>query len=201
MNPSFAIYLHLSFVGYETRVFRDLLWAVFSLHGVVADLLHVSDHRLARLRGIAPFDCLENQPVMDLASGWTSGNEEDSESLFAENCHNRVEQRENQWITGGLGQRKVKIEVRLDVRIGVLHAAIHHVDGLAHHGQLLFFDPRGRKGGELGFEDLAQFSDIPVILWVGAVHQPVERMPGGLGLACGHEGAPAGVGFDQPLFA
>jgi hypothetical protein len=26
-------------------------------------------------------------------------------------------------------------------------------------------------------------------------------MPGGLGLASRHEGSPAGIGFDQPLFA
>src|SRR5580692_7840417 len=106
-----------------------------SLHrrGIFTDLFHVSAHCLASLRGIAPFDCLEDQLVMNLPSRWSTRDGEHPQALLAENAHNRIKQRKNEWIAGGFCQCEVKVEIRLYVGLGIVHAAIHNIDGLTHH--------------------------------------------------------------------
>ena len=91
----------------------------------------------------------------------TSFHLKDSHPLFAQQPHDRIDQRKNQRICRGFRESQVKIQIRLNERIGVLARAVHHRHLLPHRGQILLVGPGRGQRGDLRLQDLAHFGEKP----------------------------------------
>ena len=118
---------------------------------------------------------------------------------------NGIDEGKNQRIGGGLGQSQVKIEVGLDVDLGIFLRAIHHSDGFAHRREILIPVTRSAAmRGDSRFEDEAQLHQMRqafLLALLADLHHEVERLPRRLRGSVGDEGAAAGVGFNQTFLA
>ena len=81
----------------------------------------------------------------------------DSHPLFAQQSHDRIDQRKYQGIRRGFRKREVKIEVRFNERIGVLARIIHNRDLLSHRRQIFFVNPSCRQRHDLRLQNFAHF--------------------------------------------
>ena len=92
-------------------------------------------HRRAGALRIMRFGRRQDALVMKLPAFRAAIHAENSYALLPQNSYDGIEQRQHQGIRRSLGQRQVKIQVRLDVRIGIVQVAIHCGDCLAHGRQ------------------------------------------------------------------
>ena len=99
---------------------------------------------------------------------------ENADSLLAKHTHNRVDQREDQGIGGGFGERQVKIEIRFDERIRIPFCFIHNADGLSHLLQTLLVGARGGKRRDLWFQNLAHFYEMRSAVGLAGLEHAIE---------------------------
>jgi len=83
-------------------------------------------------------------------------------ALLTQQRHDGIDQRQNQWISRRFRERQMKVEISLDVSLGILtlNAAIHAGNGLAHGGKQLIFDLGSRKRRNLRLENPAQLCQV-----------------------------------------
>jgi len=74
----------------------------------------VRPHGLARRLGVVALDGREDLLVMELAALGSAGYPEDARALFAEQPHDRVDERRDERVLGRLGEREMEVEVGLD---------------------------------------------------------------------------------------
>ena len=117
-------------------------------------------HGGPRLVAIMTFNGIQNALVMVLPALRSALYVENPHALFAHQADDRVDQRQNEWISGGLCEREVKVEVSLDECDWILARAVHHVEGVAHRTQMLLFGSCCCQAGDLRLEDCAQFRQV-----------------------------------------
>ena len=168
---------------------------------VGADLLQVRAHGFARRFGIVSFNGFKDALVVNLAARTAAVDAENAHALFFEQADDGVDQRQDERIAGGLGEREMEIIVGLDESLRLVQIPVHHSNGVAHGGEMRFLGARGGQCGDLGLENLAHFHERGGAFRVVDLHHQVEGLADGLGRAVGDERAAARVRLDQTFFS
>src|SRR6266700_8267095 len=95
-------------------------------HSITGSLWIVSDDRL------------KNAAMMKLTALRASFRRKDQFALFAEQVHNRIEQKKNKCVMCSKGKSFMKAVIGSNEGIGVIQVFIHLPDGFAHGLNILF---------------------------------------------------------------
>ena len=168
---------------------------------VVSYLTQMGAHRLARFLSIMMLNGFKDFLVMKLAALRAAGNVKNPKALLAQKADNGIEQRKNEGIVCPLREGQVKVEIGLDIGLRILACAIHDRNRLVHRRQFRVLNAESGEGGDLRFENRANFRQLLGAFRLAYLDHEIEGLADGLGGSVGDEGSASGKSFDQTFFA
>ena len=162
---------------------------------VLTHLFKVCLHRFPRLLGVAPLHGLKNPLVMKLAALRATWNPEDSQALLPQQANDRIDQGKDQRVRRRLRQRQVKIQVCLDVGVGVLSGPVHHRHRLAHSREIRFLGASGREGRDFRLQDGTHLGQVSRTFRLTNFRHQVEGLANGMRGTISDEGSAPGIRF------
>jgi hypothetical protein len=157
MNPRFAIRRGLLV---ENNALEYWLPVTGSIARILAHLPEVSLHPFTRSPRVVALDRIEDSFVVNLSAFRAAIDIEDSHALFTQQSNDGIDQRENERVRGRFGQRKMKIEIRLDEGVGIVHRVVHYIDRLSHRCKVLIVSTNCRQGSDLRFQNFAKLHQV-----------------------------------------
>ena len=158
-------------------------------------------HRLARFLSIMMLNGVKDLLVMHMASLRAAGNVKNPKALLAQKADNGIEQRKNEGIVCPFREGQMKVEIGLDVGLGILADALHDCNRLAHRGQFRVLNPESGEGRDLRLENCSNFRQVSGAFGLADLDHEIEGLADGLGSSVGDEGSAPGKSFDQTFFA
>src|SRR5579872_5831903 len=158
MNPKFAM---RSVLPDRRWVFlKRGIWYARRVAGIFAHLPEMSLHRFTRPSCITAFHGSKNSLMVNLPARRTAIDIKSSQALFTQHFDDRIDQGENERIARRFGQGQMKVQISLNVGVGILPGIVHHCDRLSHRCQILLVCACGRQGSNLGLQNFANLRQM-----------------------------------------
>src|ERR1700676_3191110 len=143
---------------------------------------------------------IQDSLVVNLSALRTAIDIECSHALLTQHSYDRIDQGENEGIRRRFRQGKVKVQIRLDVGVGVVPRIVHYTDGFSHRYEVLIVRANCRQSGNFGFQNFANLHQVSRPVWLAALENAVQRLPHGIRIAIGDERPAPRKGVYKSLF-